>query len=97
MITARADILGTEGQAGDAAEMQHERWHHWPVNWTAVWVGTLTALAVALMQFGPLHLSRIIDGVPQRVNLSLGWQMLFGTTAAFGVCCAGRRKQARGA
>jgi len=45
----RTDTLGTEGRAGDVAESQYERWHHWPVNWTAVWVGVLAAIATALI------------------------------------------------
>ena len=32
-------------------ETRHERWHHWPVSWTAVWVGTLAAVA-AVVVFG---------------------------------------------
>lgn len=33
----------------DSTEREYERWCHWPVNWTAVWVGTLAALAIALI------------------------------------------------
>lgn len=53
MISARTDILGTEvgpeGRPADRAEAQYERWHHWPVNWTAVWVGALASLTAALL------------------------------------------------
>jgi len=49
MITARTDIAGMETRSADAAEARYEQWHHWPVNWSAVWVGTLTALTVALI------------------------------------------------
>src|SRR4029077_5051170 len=34
-----------------AAEIEYERWVHWPVNWSAVWVGALAAL-VAVLVFG---------------------------------------------
>jgi len=30
-------------------EAQYERWTHWPVNWTAVWVGALSAVAAVLI------------------------------------------------
>jgi len=70
MITARTGVLGVEVRPGDTAEAIHEQWHHWPVNWTAVWVGALASLAVALLfgligiavgahLLGPEH--RIVD------------------------------------
>ncbi len=31
------------------SEHQHERWAHWPVNWTAIWVGTLAAVAMIVV------------------------------------------------
>jgi hypothetical protein len=34
-----------------AAEIEYERWVHWPVNWSAVWVGALATL-VAVLIFG---------------------------------------------
>lgn len=49
MITARADLGPMETRSEVAAERRYEQWQHWPVNWTAVWVGTLTAFAVALL------------------------------------------------
>jgi hypothetical protein len=30
-------------------ETQHEKWNHWPVNWSAVWVGALAAIAAVLV------------------------------------------------
>jgi hypothetical protein len=32
-----------------AGDTRHDAWTAWPVSWTAVWVGTLSALAVALI------------------------------------------------
>ena len=50
MITNRTDNLtGTAASPGDVAEAQYEHWHHWPVNWTAVWVGALAAITAALI------------------------------------------------
>jgi uncharacterized membrane protein YeaQ/YmgE (transglycosylase-associated protein family) len=33
----------------DVAEMRYEEWTHWPVNWSAVWVGSLAALSAVLI------------------------------------------------
>jgi len=49
MITARTGMTDVESRPAEAAEAQYERWHHWHVNWTAIWVGTLAAIAVALV------------------------------------------------
>jgi uncharacterized membrane protein YeaQ/YmgE (transglycosylase-associated protein family) len=32
-----------------AAEVQYEKWNHWPVNWSAIWIGSLAALAAVLV------------------------------------------------
>src|SRR5207237_7895282 len=34
-----------------AEEVQYEQWKHWPVNWSALWVGALASVA-ALLIFG---------------------------------------------
>ena len=31
------------------SEVQHEKWVHWPVNWSAIWVGALASLAAVLI------------------------------------------------
>jgi hypothetical protein len=31
------------------AEYEHEKWHHWPVNWSAVWVGALASIAMVVI------------------------------------------------
>jgi len=39
-----------EAQRREAVdEAQYERWTHWPVNWSAVWVGALSALAAVIL------------------------------------------------
>jgi hypothetical protein len=41
-----------DGYHGDvAAELVYEKCVHWPVNWSAVWVGALASL-VAVLVFG---------------------------------------------
>jgi hypothetical protein len=52
------------------SELRHEKWAHWPVNWTAVWIGGLAACSMVLIfglvgialgahLLGPEH--RIVD------------------------------------
>lgn len=35
----------TDYQTRDRTEARFELWEHWPVNWTAIWVGALSAIA----------------------------------------------------
>jgi len=42
-------MMGVELHPGDREEAIHERWHAWPVNWTAVWVGALASMTAALV------------------------------------------------
>jgi len=70
MITARPEASEQTARSEKLSESRYEHWHHWPVNWTAVWIGALSALAVALLigligiavgaqQFTPEH--RVVD------------------------------------
>ena len=43
-------------------EYEHEKWTHWPINWSAVWVGTLAAIAVLLL-FGLIGLALGVHAV----------------------------------
>lgn len=50
MATAHINGPATEPRFSETrVEVQYEKWVHWPVNWSAVWVGTLAALAAALV------------------------------------------------
>ena len=51
-----------------AEEARHEAWKHWPVNWTAVWVGALSAFSLVLL-FGlvSIALGAHHPGLDQRV------------------------------
>jgi hypothetical protein len=31
------------------AEYEYEKWNHWPVNWTAIWVGALASIAMVVV------------------------------------------------
>jgi hypothetical protein len=48
----RVALNRTEGMT----EHQYEKWNHWPVNWSAIWVGTLSAVAAVLI-FGLVGLA----------------------------------------
>jgi len=71
MAVAQGNLRDPVGFRSEASsEAVYESWKHWPVNWTAVWVGSLAAIAVALLfgligialgahQLGPEH--RVVD------------------------------------
>ncbi len=72
------------------AEVENERWMHWPVNWTAIAVGALAALATALIisliaiavgayLIGPEY--RMVD--MRRVGLLTIGFSIFGSFLAF--------------
>jgi hypothetical protein len=80
---ARAETKQREVQA----EAQYERWVHWPVNWGAVWVGALAAVAAVLI-FGliGIALGAHLLGPDHRVvdlkKISLG-TLAFSVVSAF--------------
>ncbi len=50
MVTALENATGREVRRQEVAqELQYEKWVHWPVNWSAIWVGALAALAGVLV------------------------------------------------
>lgn len=73
----------SESQSGrklQETELQHERWAHWPVNWTAVWVGALATVA-CLFLFGLIGIAigaNSVDAGDRLVNLK---SMSVGTMA----------------
>jgi len=69
------------------AEAQHERWAHWPVNWSAIWVGALASIA-AIVVFGLIGvaLGAHLVGTDHRVvdlkNVDK-WTLGFSVVSAF--------------
>jgi len=49
MINARTDLLEAQARSETITEARYEQWRHWPVNWSAVWVGALASLTAALI------------------------------------------------
>jgi hypothetical protein len=57
MSVAQRDAGNAEVKHREAAaEAQYEKWSHWPVHWSAIWVGTLAAFAAVLL-FGLIGLA----------------------------------------
>jgi len=51
MAVATGDSVSVETKNETLAEAHHERWAHWPINWSAVWTGALASV-VAVLLFG---------------------------------------------
>ncbi len=80
-----AQPLATERQLRQ--EQAYEQWNRWPVNWSAVFIGALTALAVTTLfalaavalgahQLTPEH--RVVD--LRKIGM---WTMVLGVTGSF--------------
>jgi hypothetical protein len=69
-----------------------ERWASWPVYWSAVWVGTLTALAVALV-VGLVGLAigaHVVNADPWVETRQIGWgTVILGIVGSFLAFVAG--------
>jgi len=93
MVT-QTNRLGPDAQAVEtSSELQYERWHAWPVSWTAVWVGALTSITIALLfgligiavgahLLGPEH--RVVD-----LHKMHMWGLIFSVCGAFFAFVAG--------
>jgi hypothetical protein len=50
MPSAQVDVANAEAKRREVtAETRYENWVHWSVNWSAVWVGALAAVAAVLL------------------------------------------------
>ena len=74
-----------------APEHEHARgpgrypmWEAWPVSWSAIWIGALTALAVALV----IGLMAIALGAHQVGTRLTDWHKFGAGTLIFGICGA---------
>jgi hypothetical protein len=88
MEVAKSRIQELEADRREAvAEIEYEKWVHWPVNWSAVWVGALASLVAVLVLgligvaigahlLGPEH--RVVD----LKKLSIG-ALIFSVFSAF--------------
>lgn len=69
-----------------ASEAEYERWVHWPVNWSAVWVGTLAALA-SIVIFGLIGIAIGVQSVDTSARVVDLHKLAIGTLI-FSVCAA---------
>jgi len=50
MATIEADpMIRATPYSGTTVEQRYEKWHHWPVNWSGVFVGALATLAIGMV------------------------------------------------
>jgi hypothetical protein len=85
MATIQADPMVRDAlYRGTIAEQEYERGHHWPVNWSGVFVGALAALAVGLV-IGVVAIAvgaHVFDANSRVIDLKkLTW-----TAVGIGVC-----------
>jgi hypothetical protein len=88
MATVERELNRAEARARETAdEYQYETWKHWPVNWSAVWVGALAAFCVMLI-FGlcaiavGAHLLAPEQRVVDLSKVSI-WATVFNVCGAF--------------
>jgi hypothetical protein len=69
MATAPArTVNATSTREEIRSEVQYEKWRHWHVNWTAVWVGALSAVAaVVIFGLAGIAVGAHLVGADQRV------------------------------
>lgn len=76
-----------------ASEIAYERWAHCHINWTAIWIGALTAFAVlVVIGLAATALGAHLVGVENRVVdvRKIGiWTMVVGVCGAFFAAVAG--------
>jgi len=72
MATVTVETANVDTKKAETlAESQYEKWNHWPINWSAIWTGTLAAI-VALLLFGLIGVAigtRLVDPGERIVNL----------------------------
>jgi len=74
-------------RAADIPEAEYEKWRHWPVNWTAIFVGSLAAIA-AVTVFGLIgvaigaHLLSPDHRIVELKKIGIG-ALIFSVFAAF--------------
>jgi len=88
MVSGVATAPNAETRRNEVeAEARHEVWNHWPVRWSAVWVGALAAITAVVLfgligvalgahLIGPEH--RVVD--LKKIGL---WTLVFSVFSAF--------------
>ena len=90
MITVTRETTVESSHRDPRAEWEYEKWNHWPIHWSGVWVGALAAFAAAILigfvaigvgahLLGPEH--RIVD--LRKITITAAAFGIFGTFLAF--------------
>src|SRR3982750_208700 len=85
MATIEADpVTQNAAYHGAVVEEAYERWHQWPVNWSGVFVGALSALAMGMI----IGIVAVAVGahVLDANNRVLDLKKLTWAAAAIGIC-----------
>ncbi|HEV8058479.1 MAG TPA: hypothetical protein VGP68_01320 [Gemmataceae bacterium] len=87
MATVQEMLTQRDGRRESAiSEAQYEQWVHWPVNWTAIWVGALASVA-ALLVFGLIGIAIGVNAVQPESRVVDLHKIAIGTLI-FSVCAA---------
>ena len=87
MVAVQEMVTQRDGRRESiVSEAQYEKWVHWPVNWSAVWVGTLGSVA-ALLIFGLIGIAVGVNAVHPEVRVVDLHKIAIGTLV-FSVCAA---------
>jgi hypothetical protein len=74
-------------------EVHYETWHHWPINWSAVWVGALAAILGVLLcgLIGVAVGAQILDPTHRLVDLKKMsfWMLAYSVFSSFLVFVVG--------
>ena len=90
MITTARETMIEAVRGEPASEIEYERWKHWPIHWSGIWVGVLAAFAAAVIiglialavgahMLRPEH--RVVD--LRKISLVAAAFGIFGTFLAF--------------
>ncbi len=87
MATVQERLAQRDGrQESVISEAQYEQWVHWPVNWSAIWVGGLASVA-ALLVFGLIGVAIGVNAVQPESRVIDLHKIAIGTLI-FSVCAA---------
>jgi len=83
MITVTRETTVESSRRDPLTEREYEKWNHWPIHWSGVWVGALAAFAAALLVgFVAIGVGAQVLGPEHRI---VDLKKITITAAAFGI------------